>query len=321
MYLVCGEALFDFFCNPGERSGELNFQALVGGSPFNVAVGLRRLGVESALFGGISSDYLGQRLRQVLEEEGVSDRYLIASEAPTTLAMVALDAKGSPQYMFRGEGCADRQLLAEHLPALDEQVSGLHVGSYSLVVPPIGDTLLALVERESERRLISLDPNVRLNPAPNIEHWRQRIESFAAHAHLIKVSEEDLELLYPGIEPLTSIERWLAGRCQVVFLTRGSAGAGVFSRQHGHWSVPARQVATRDTVGAGDTFQAAIIAYLVQHGLDSPAALAALSRERLDAMLDFAVKAAALTCSRVGPQLPYRHELEPYEAVEGREAQ
>lgn len=310
MYLVCGEALFDFFCNPGERNSELNFKALAGGSPFNVAVGLRRLGVESALFGGISSDYLGQRLRQVLAEEGVSDRYLVASEAPTTMAMVALDAQGSPQYMFRGDGCADRQLLVEHLPALDEQVTGLHVGSYSLVVAPVGDTLLALVERESERRLISLDPNVRLNPAPDIERWRQRIESFAAHAHLIKVSEEDLELLYPGVSPLTSIERWLAGRCQVVFLTRGNAGASVFSRQHGHWSVPARQVVTQDTVGAGDTFQAAIIAYLVQHGLDSPAGLAALSREALATMLDFAVKAAALTCSRVGPQLPYRHELE-----------
>lgn len=310
MYLVCGEALFDFFCNPGERNSELNFKALAGGSPFNVAVGLRRLGVESALFGGISSDYLGQRLRQVLAEEGVSDRYLVASEAPTTMAMVGLDAQGSPQYMFRGDGCADRQLLVEHLPALDEQVTGLHVGSYSLVVAPVGDTLLALVERESERRLISLDPNVRLNPAPDIERWRQRIESFAAHAHLIKVSEEDLELLYPGVSPLTSIERWLAGRCQVVFLTRGNAGASVFSRQHGHWSVPARQVVTQDTVGAGDTFQAAIIAYLVLHGLDSPAGLAALSREALAAMLDFAVKAAALTCSRVGPQLPYRHELE-----------
>lgn len=309
MYLVCGEALFDFFCNPGERSSELNFKALAGGSPFNVAVGLRRLGVESALFGGISSDYLGQRLRQVLSEEGVSDRYLIASDAPTTMAMVALDGKGSPQYMFRGEGCADRQVLAGHLPLLDETVSGLHVGSYSLVVAPVGDTLLALVERESGRRLISLDPNVRLNPAPDIECWRQRIESFAAHAHLIKVSEEDLELLYPGVSPSTSIERWLAQRCQLVFLTRGSEGASVFSRQHGQWSVPARQVVTRDTVGAGDTFQAAIIAYLVQHGLDSPAGLAAVSREALAAMLDFAVQAAALTCSRVGPQLPYRHEL------------
>lgn len=315
MYLVCGEALFDFFCNPGERSSELNFKALAGGSPFNVAVGLRRLGVESALLGGISSDYLGQRLRQVLSEEGVSDRYLVASDAPTTMAMVALDAQGSPQYMFRGEGCADRQLLVEHLPVLDEQVTGLHLGSYSLVVAPVGDTLLALVERESGRRLISLDPNVRLNPAPDIERWRQRIESFAAHAHLIKVSEEDLELLYPGVPPLTSIERWLAGRCQVVFLTRGSEGASVFSRQHGHLSVPARRVVTRDTVGAGDTFQAAIIAYLVQHGLDSPAGLAALSRERLDAMLDFAVQAAALTCSRVGPQLPYRHELQGNQAV------
>ncbi|TBV03299.1 carbohydrate kinase family protein [Phytopseudomonas dryadis] len=321
MYLVCGEALFDFFCQPGARHSELNFQALAGGSPFNVALGLCRLGVEAALFGAISSDYLGQRLRQVLLEEGVSDRYLIASEAPTTLAMVAVDAQGSPQYMFRGEGCADRQLLPEHLPLLDARVSGLHVGSYSLVVTPIADTLLALVRRESGQRLISLDPNVRLNPAPDIALWRQRIESFAAHAHLIKVSEEDLGLLYPGVEPLTIVERWLAQRCQLVFLTRGSEGASVFSRQHGQWSIAARTVVTRDTVGAGDSFQAAIIAYLVEQGLDSPEALATLSREHIDAMLGFAVQAAALTCSRVGPQLPYRHELAGYQAVGTSEAQ
>ena len=310
MYLVCGEALFDFFCNPTERNSELNFQALAGGSPFNVAIGLRRLGIDSALFGGISTDFLGQRLRQVLREEGVSDRYLVASDAPTTLAMVALDSKGSAQYQFRGDGCADRQLRQEHLPALETEVSGLHVGSYSLVVEPIASTLLDLVQREAATRLITLDPNVRLNPAPDIERWRQRIESFAAQAHLIKVSEEDLGLLYPGKEPLACVESWLSERCQVVFVTHGSAGASVFSRQHGHWQVPAQEVLTRDTVGAGDTFQAAIIAYLVQHGLDSPAAVAGLTREHLDSMLEFAVRAAALTCSRVGPQLPYRHELE-----------
>ena len=308
MYLVCGEALFDFFCNPGERSSELNFQALAGGSPFNVAVGLRRLGVESALFGGISSDYLGQRLRKVLQEEGVSERYLVASDAPTTMAMVALDAQGSPQYMFRGDGCADRQVRIEHLPVLDEQVRGLHVGSYSLVVAPVGDTLLALVERESGSRLISLDPNVRLNPAPDIERWRARVAAFAAHAHLIKVSEEDLALLYPEQDPQQMAAGWLNARCQLVLLTHGSAGASVHSR-HGHWSVPASAVQTRDTVGAGDTFQAALLSYLSRNGLDTPEALATLSRGHINGMLEFASQAAALTCSRVGPDLPYLHEL------------
>lgn len=310
MYLVCGEALFDVFMqSDGGRGNELAFKAIAGGSPFNVALGLRRMGANSALFTGISSDSLGQRLRQVLRDEGVSDAYLIASDAPTTLAMVGLDAAGSPQYSFRGEGCADRQLLAEHLPALDAQVRGLHVGSFSLVVEPVAETLLQLVQREHQQRLISLDPNVRLGPAPDIARWRERVETFAGYAHLIKVSEEDLQLLYPERDPQQVAASWLNQRCQLVFLTHGSKGASVHCR-HGHWSAPAVEVHTRDTVGAGDTFQAALLSYLARHDLDSPEALATLSREQIDAMLHLAIEAAALTCARVGPDLPYLHELE-----------
>ncbi|QVM88682.1 carbohydrate kinase [Pseudomonas lalucatii] len=311
MYLVCGETLFDVFSqDAGARSGELGFKAIAGGSPFNVAVGLRRLAADSALFAGISTDFLGARLRRVLHEEGVSGDYLVSSDAPTTLAMVAVDAQGVPHYSFRGEGCADRVLGLEHLPALDARVRGIHVGSYSLVVTPVADTLLALVRRESERRLISLDPNVRLNVEPRVAVWQQRIEAFAGQAHLIKVSEEDLALLYPDHRAEEVVERWLGQRCQLVFLTRGSDGASVFSRLHGHWSVPAQAVATRDTVGAGDTFQAALLAYLARHGLDSPAALAELPIAHVEAMLDYAVRAAAVTCSRVGPDLPRAHELQ-----------
>jgi len=311
MFLVCGEALFDFFSQPdnGAKSNRIDFQAVAGGSPFNVAVGLSRLGIDAALFAGLSNDYLGRRLRTVLDEEGVRPDYLIDFDAPTTLAMVAVGADGSPHYSFRGEGCADRQLQLEHLPTLDEQVRGIHIGSFSLVVRPVADTLLALVRRESAQRLISLDPNIRLNPEPNIQRWREQISAFAEHAHLIKVSDEDLSLLYPDLDPHTVAEGWLNKRCQLVFLTRGTQGVSVFTRQHGTWSIPAREVITADTVGAGDTFQAALITYLTEHQLDSPSGLEALSREQISQMMQFAVAAAALTCTKVGPDLPYRNEL------------
>ncbi|MGE8150013.1 carbohydrate kinase family protein [Pseudomonas vancouverensis] len=311
MYLVCGEALFDFF-SENDASGlasKVNFKAIAGGSPFNVAVGLRRLGVESALFAGLSRDYLGRRLLQVLQDEGVSQDYLLDFDAPTTLAMVAVGANGSPQYSFRGEDCADRQLLPAHLPALGPDVRGLHVGSFSLVVQPIADTLLALVRRESGKRLISLDPNVRLNPEPNIDLWRSRVATLVELADLIKVSDEDLHLLYPGQDPAQVIEGWLQHRCQVVFLTRGGEGASVFSRVHGSWSLPASSVKIADTVGAGDTFQAALITWLTEQGLDSVEGVQQLTREQIDGMLGFAVQAAALTCSKVGPDLPYRQQL------------
>ncbi|MBD9611275.1 carbohydrate kinase [Pseudomonas sp. PDM02] len=312
MYLVCGEALFDFF-SEDDASGlasKVNFKAIAGGSPFNVAVGLRRLGVDAALFAGLSTDYLGRRLQQVLQDEGVRPDYLVDFAAPTTLAMVAVGANGSPQYSFRGEGCADRQLKPEHLPELGPEVRGLHIGSFSLVVQPIADTLLALVQRESGKRLISLDPNVRLNPEPNIELWRSRVATLVELADLIKVSDEDLSLLYPGQDPQQVIEAWLQHRSQVVFLTRGGEGATVFSRNHGSWSVPACPVKIADTVGAGDTFQAALITWLTEQQLDSVEGVQSLAREQIDEMLKFAVRAAALTCSKTGPDLPYRQQLD-----------
>ncbi|EJM70097.1 sugar kinase, ribokinase [Pseudomonas sp. GM50] len=312
MYLVCGEALFDFFSenDVNVQASKVNYKAIAGGSPFNVAVGLRRLGIDVALFAGLSSDYLGRRLQQVLQEEGVRPDYLQDFDAPTTLAMVAVGADGSPHYSFRGEGCADRQLLPGHLPELGAEVRGLHIGSFSLVVQPIADTLLALVRRESGKRLISLDPNVRLNPEPNIELWRERINTLVEHADLIKVSDEDLNLLYPERDPHSVIHDWLEHRCQLVFLTRGGQGATVFSRRHGSWSAPACAVLMADTVGAGDTFQAALIAWLTEQQLDSVEGLQRLSREQIDAMLTFAVSAAALTCGKTGPDLPYRHQLD-----------
>ena len=316
MFLVCGEALFDIFTRP-DKGGALNrlgLDAIAGGSPFNVAIGLRRLGVEAAFFAGLSRDYLGRRLLAVLEQEQVKPDYLIDFDAPTTLAMVAVAADGSPSYSFRGEGCADRQLRLEHLPQLDAQVRGIHVGSFSLVVQPIADTLLALVARESRHRLISLDPNVRLNPAPDIQRWRSQVAAFAEHAHLIKVSDEDLHLLYPDVEPQRIAEGWLAKRTELVVVTRGTEGASIFTRHQGSWSIPAQAVETADTVGAGDTFQAALLTFLSERRLDTPHDLAALSRDTLDQMLRFAAEAAALTCTRVGPDLPYRHELKSIEA-------
>ncbi|WP_434557321.1 carbohydrate kinase family protein [Pseudomonas sp. Z4-20] len=311
MYLVCGEALFDLFSanEAAAPASQVNFKAIAGGSPFNVAVGLRRLGIESALFGGLSTDYLGQRLRQVLTEEGVSAQFTHDFDAPTTLAMVAVGTNGSPHYSFRGEGCADRQLNLAHLPDLGPEVRGLHVGSFSLVVQPIADTLLTLVQRESGRRLISFDPNVRLNPQPDIELWRSRIATLVQYADLIKVSDEDLGLLYPDRDPHEVISGWLEHRCQLAFLTRGGDGATVFSRHHGVWSLAACPVKIADTVGAGDTFQAALIAWLTEQQLDCVEGLNSLTAQQISQMLDFAMRAAALTCSKMGPDLPYRQQL------------
>ncbi|MHB0775974.1 carbohydrate kinase family protein [Halomonas sp. WWR20] len=312
MFLVCGEALFDFFAESTAADSDassLSFEAVAGGSPFNVAIGLRRLGRDSALFTGISHDFLGQRLVRVLAREAVNGDYLVHLDAPTTLAMVALDADGSPQYAFYNDRGADRGLTPDALPHLDDDVRGIHVGSYSLVVSPTAETLQALVERESQHRLISLDPNIRLQIEPDIARWRERIEAMARMAHIIKVSEEDLETLYGGHDAQTIAAGWLSERCALVIMTRGAKGVKAFSATHGHSTLDACPVEMIDAVGAGDTFQAAMLCWLDEHDLASPAGVAALSAPQIEAMLSFASAAAALTCSRRGPDLPRREEL------------
>ncbi|WP_434458654.1 carbohydrate kinase [Stutzerimonas urumqiensis] len=308
MYLVCGEALFDVFASPTALGNRLTLEAVAGGSPFNVAVGLRRLGVPAALFTGLSRDYFGQRLGTLLATEGVDTGYLVDVDAPTTLAMVALDATGAPVYDFRGAGCADRLPRIDQLPPLGDDVRGVHLGSYSLVVEPIADTLQALVER-AEGRLISLDPNIRLNVEPSLERWRERIDRLVPRVQLIKASDEDLRLLYPDQSQDAVVQRWLAQGCRVVLLTRGGDGASLY-RDGTVLSAAAPAITVCDSVGAGDTFQAGVLAWLHEQGADSPAGLEALADDALQRMLDFACRAAAITCTRRGPDLPRRAELD-----------
>lgn len=311
MFLVCGEALFDLFVNQAQSKlpRDIQFNAVAGGSPFNVAVGLSRLGTPSALLTGVSTCFLGQQLRQVLEAEGVSTNYLVPLDtATTTLSVVAVNEQGIPSYCFYGHTGADRHVSPEVLPALGPEVRGIHLGSYSLVVTPTSDSLYQLVCQADKNLLITLDPNVRLNVEPSLEVWRQKIDAFAKRAHIIKVSEEDLALLYPGSDLESIAQGLLSDQCRLVFLTQGERGVSLFTR-NGHWSRPARPITPVDTVGAGDTFQAALITYLLEHGFDHPAALDEITPAHLQALLNFASEASALTCLRSGPDLPRRHEL------------
>lgn len=310
MILCCGEALYDFFLEPGAAEWpQLNYRAVPGGSPFNVAVGLARLSRRAALLTPLSNDYLGAQLRRLLEREGVDGRYLLPRDLPTTLAMVSVDEGGQPQYGFYGERAPEASLRPEELPTLDDEVAAVHFGSYALVGRPGGEALQALAARESGRRLISLDPNLRLNVEPERARWRQCLDIHRRHAHLIKVSAEDLALLYPGQEIEACARRWLAPPCQLLLLTRGEQGVRVFSRRHGEWEQPAAAVQVVDTVGAGDSFQAALLCRLAELDRLSPDGLAALSQAETEDLVRFATRAAALTCARRGPDLPRREQL------------
>ena len=305
MFLVCGEALFDLFMAPRTQQA-IGFAARLGGSPFNVAVGLARLGAPVTFLGGIGADVLGDEIRAALACEGVALGIKAPKPAKTTLSLVSLLPNGSPAYSFYGEGGAERAVLATDLPADLAGISALHVGSYSLVCEPVGSSLLALGQQAMGQCLICLDPNVRLNVEPSLALWRERLEAWLDLADLVKISEEDMELLYPGADHEAMLMSWLQRRPVMVCLTRGGEGAVAY-RQQGKLSMPAQPIRVVDTVGAGDSFQAALIHSL---GIYTPATIAALPAARLQEVLAFAIKAAGITCARAGADLPRWGEME-----------
>lgn len=304
MFVVCGEALYDIFID-GYAGTSVGMTARQGGSPFNVAIGLARLGTAAALFTGLSRDPLGRQLRGTLEREGVALDYLVDKAEATTLVMVALDAQGVPNYSFYGTGCADRALTLDDLPTLGGDVGGLHFGSYTLVAEPTAGTFQALAERERGQRLISLDPNVRPTVEPDMAVWRARLARWIALAHVVKVSQEDIELLYPDQDPRAVARGWLRAGPALVVMTLGGDGAVAWSGD-AEARVPGRKVDVVDTVGAGDSFQAALL-----HQLPDLAALAALGRSEaaLRALLEFCVAAAAINCTRAGANPPRLDEV------------
>ncbi len=307
MFVVCGEALFDVFA-AGDTPTGMTLDARVGGSPFNVAVGLARLAQPVCFLSQVGTGFLGERLMRTLREEGVNTSTVQRSEAPTTLSLIGLDAKGVPSYSFYGEGCADRRLTPDALATLPDGVKAINFGSYATVVGPTAVTQRMLVEREYRRTLIAYDPNIRLNVEPDLEVWREQIDWMLPHTQLLKVSEEDLQLVVPGTAPKDFAAKALAQGVKLVVVTRGGEGALGWTAQH-EVTVPPIPVKVIDTVGAGDTFQCALLTWLAEHDRLSGAALAALSADELRDALGFAARAAAITCSRRGADMPRRAEL------------
>jgi fructokinase len=311
MILVCGEALMDLFLGEAAGGAALPVRATAGGSPFNVAVGLARLGVPAGYLGGLSRDAFGDFLAARLAAEGVDTALARRSPRPTPLAIVSADAEGQPTYSFHAENCADRDLSPGDLPAaLGPGVEAVAMGSFALAVEPVGSTLLALAEREAAQRVLSLDPNLRPSVVGDLGRWRERLGHFLRLAAIVKLSSEDLETAYgEGVDAEAWAQDRLAEGTALVVLTQGGRGAIGWSSA-GRVEVPARPVEVIDTVGAGDTFHAALLARLRHRGLLRREALAGLGMEALGDALGSAELAAGLACARRGADLPRAAEVE-----------
>ncbi len=310
MFLVCGEALFDFFLETDAGPGAAGFAARAGGSPFNVAIGLARLGCPSGLLTGLSGDMLGKRLTEVLGAENVSTAYAVPTTRPTTISLVGLDPSGVPEYQFYGNGSADIGVVTTDLPVLGPEITGLHFGSYSLAAPPVADAFAALAATGRDR-FISLDPNIRPTIEPDMAVWRARLDVLVPLADLVKTSTEDLDLIHPGLGAQDFASELVGRGVSLVVVTDGGGDAHAWTAAGLHAVARPPKVTVIDTVGAGDTFQAALIARLCAHPGGPRSGLAALDARTLQGTLDYAARAAAITCSRRGADLPRAAELDP----------
>lgn len=309
MILVCGEALMDLF--PADGAGARHLvEAVPGGSPFNTAIGLSRLGAASGFLGGLSNDGFGKLLRDRLEAENVDLAYAVASDRLTTLSVVQRGDDGGATYAFHGEGKADRAVTEADLPAaLPDDCRALTFGSYTLAVTPVADAFLTLAKREKGRRAISIDPNVRPTVTPDMGAWRSRFEGFLAQADIVKASDEDIHAAFgPYASTDEAAQGWLDAGASLVFVTRGPHGASAYSAV-GRIDVAGRPITVVDTVGAGDTFHAAVLAELDRRERLAPATLPALTGDELREVLAYAVTAASITCTRKGADLPRDPEV------------
>ena len=307
MILSCGEALIDMLPRTSTL-GEAAFAPYAGGAVFNTAMALGRLGAPSGFFSGVSNDMLGEILAETLTASQVDISLCARSDRPTTVAFVKL-VNGQATYAFYDEGTAGRMLARVDLPVLGPEVEAVFVGGICLVNDPAASTYEALQAREAASRVTMIDPNIRPGFIAGKEvEYRARIERMVARADIVKLSDEDLHWL-EGAGDLVQLARGiLAKGPKVVFITEGAAGARAVTATQDRF-VAAQKVTVVDTVGAGDTFNAGVLAALHQAGALSKARVAALSDAELDAALSLGTRAAAVTVSRAGANPPWASEL------------
>lgn len=304
MILCAGESLIDMIPEDGR------FRPLAGGAVYNTAIALGRLGVEAGYLWPLSRDQFGEALLAPLTAAGVATGLCPRSDRPTTLAFVTLD-RGEARYSFYDEGSAGRMFAPTDLPELPPETRALFVGGISLVPEPCGTTIETLVDRARDRGIaVMIDPNIRPFFITEIPAFRARLARLIAKADVVKLSQDDIDWLWPDT-PFEDVARGLLAKGpafgpSVILRTLGAKGAEAFSAGH-HIAVPAEPVTITDTIGAGDTFNAGVLAALDR--ANAFPRLALLERATLQEALSLGIRAAAVTVSRAGANPPWRHEL------------
>lgn len=308
MILCCGEALIDMIPILTE-AGVDGFVPHCGGAVYNTAIALGRLGVQTGMLTGLSSDMFGQQLSNGLIASHVDVSHVIKSDRPTTLAFVHL-VDGHATYDFYDENSAGRMIGSSDMPDLSAEVSALYFGGISLACEPGADSYASLLGASASGMAVMLDPNIRPGFIRDIDRYRARLDQMISLSDIVKVSDEDLNWIIAG--PLSlreKVQRLLSNGPSVVIVTRGGDGAIGFLATGGEVQVPAQRAEIVDTVGAGDTFNAGVLAKLSELGHLQKQGLADISTTDLQEALAHGARVAAITVSRAGANPPWSWEL------------
>lgn len=304
MILCAGEALIDML--PREATtGETAFAPLAGGAVMNTAVALGRLDVPVQFFSGLSSDLFGDVLRSHMKASHVDSSVAAVSDRPTTLAFVKL-VDGHATYAFYDENTAGRMLSPDDLP--DTTPETLFVGGISLAVEPCAAAYEALVTKHAADTVVMMDPNIRPSFIADAAAFRARMERMMPLCDIVKLSDEDLAWLMPDDTTEAAARKLLSQGVKLLCITQGSEGVTGYTATQDVF-VFAEKATVVDTVGAGDTFNAGVLASLHQAGALSKPAIAELDETTIRNALALGAKTAAITVSRAGANPPWTSEL------------
>jgi fructokinase len=298
MIISCGEALVDI----------VDGSPLPGGGPMNAAIACARLGVPAAFGGALSTDEYGEMLYAHIDVNGVALDLIQRTDAPTARAVV--EHIPELQFTFEGDNTADMQLSKLDVAAAGAGPHILHGGTLGMFRGKTAETLAAVAEQHEG--VVSLDPNIRPqildnDPALRAE-WAGFHDRWLSNTDIYKGSDEDLAWIFPDLDPTEWVETLLAAGVSAVIITRGADGLCVFTAD-GEARAVSRRVDVVDTVGAGDTICGVVLASLWESRITSKAAVRAMTLADWTKIAEHAVEAAALTCSRAGADVAYRHEL------------
>ena len=307
MLLSCGDALIDFL--PVKSvDGRDAAVPVAGGSCLNVAVGMARLGAPTGFVGGISTDLFGRMIADHALASQVELRYATRSEHQTTLAFVRTVA-GEPQYAFYDEATASRNWRYRPGSIAFDRIEAIHVGSTTLADDKGAAEALAMIEDARGSVTISFDPNCRPKLVKHKASYVERMNAFAALVDIVRMSDADFEFLYGGNEYAGRAKSFMAAGASLVVVTRGIQGAQAWHKTAGAVEVEAPTVKVVDTIGAGDSFQAALLFALRAIGRIERESLARADSAELHRALSFASHCAAFTCGRAGADPPRGAEV------------